>query len=154
LVALAALLVWLGVSAVGGPLVGRLSEVQKNDNASFLPAKAESTEVMNEVAKFSDTESLPFILVMEGKGKVSTEQQAAAQKFVAALPALTLDLPGEPPLSKYLTEVPKVAVPSQDGAALLLIVPMNAVTSAETSVDSSPGTVLTNTVVRLCAGSS
>ena len=29
LVALAALLVWLGVSAVGGPLVGRLSEVQK-----------------------------------------------------------------------------------------------------------------------------
>lgn len=138
LVALAALLVWLGVSAVGGPLVGRLSEVQKNDNASFLPAMAESTEVMNEVAKFSDTESLPFILVMEGSGKVSAEQRAAAQKFVATVPALELDLPGDPALSTYLTETPTVAVPSQDGAALLLIVPMNAVTSAETIEDTTP----------------
>lgn len=138
LVALAALLVWLGVSAVGGPLVGRLSEVQKNDNASFLPAMAESTEVMNEVAKFSDTESLPFILVMEGSGKVSAEQRAAAQEFVATVPALELDLPGDPALSTYLTETPTVAVPSQDGAALLLIVPMNAVTSAETIEDTTP----------------
>ena len=137
LVALAALLVWLAVSGIGGPLVGRLSEVQKNDNASFLPAKAESTEVMNEVAKFSDTESLPFIIVMEGHDKVSPEQQAVAQKFVATLPALPLDLPGEPTLSDYLTETPKVAVPSQDGAALLLIVPMNAVTSTETIGDTS-----------------
>ncbi len=138
LVALGALLVWLAVSGIGGPLVGRLSEVQKNDNASFLPAKAESTEVMNEVAKFSDTESLPFIIVMEGNGKVSTDQQAAAQRFVAALPGLTLDLPGEPTLSDYLTETPKVAIPSQDGSALLLVVPMNAVTSAETIGDTAP----------------
>jgi RND superfamily putative drug exporter len=138
LVALAVLLVWLGVSGVGGPLVGRLSEVQKNDNASFLPAKAESTEVMNEVAKFSDTESLPFIIVMEGNGKVSTDQQAAVQRFVAALPGLTLDLPGEPTLADYLTEPPKVAIPSQDGSALLLVVPMDAVTSAETIGDTAP----------------
>ncbi|SDO82399.1 putative drug exporter of the RND superfamily [Pedococcus dokdonensis] len=138
LVALAALLVWLGLAGVGGPLVGRLSEVQKNDNASFLPAKAESTEVMHEVARFSDTESLPFILVMEGDGKVGPAQQAAAQKFVAALPDRELDLPGDPALSKYLTETPQAAIPSQDGAALLLVVPMNAVTSAETIGDTSP----------------
>ena len=138
LVALGALLVWLAVSGIGGPLVGRLSEVQKNDNASFLPAKAESTEVMNEVAKFSDTESLPFIIVMEGKGKVSTEQQAAAQRFVAALHGLTLDLPGEPKLSDYLTETPKVAIPSKDGQALLLVVPVDAKKSAEPYGDTTP----------------
>jgi RND superfamily putative drug exporter len=138
LVALAVLLVWLGVSGVGGPLVGRLSEVQKNDNASFLPAKAESTEVMNEVAKFSDTESLPFIIVMEGGGKVSPEQQASVQRFVTALPGLALDLPGKPPLSDYLTETPKAAIPSQDGSALLLVVPMNAVTSAKAVGDTAP----------------
>jgi RND superfamily putative drug exporter len=138
LVALTVLLVWLGVSGVGGPLVGRLSEVQKNDNASFLPAKAESTEVMNEVAKFSDTESLPFIIVMEGGGKVSPEQPAAAPRFVTALPGLALDLPGKPPLSDYLTETPKAAIPSQDGSALLLVVPMDAVTSAETIGDTAP----------------
>jgi RND superfamily putative drug exporter len=138
LVALTVLLVWLGVSGVGGPLVGRLSEVQKNDNASFLPAKAESTEVMNEVAKFSDTESLPFIIVMEGGGKVSPEQQASVQRFVTALPGLALDLPGKPPLSDYLTETPKAAIPSQDGSALLLVVPMNAVTSAKAVGDTVP----------------
>jgi RND superfamily putative drug exporter len=138
LVALAVLLVWLGVSGVGGPLVGRLSEVQKNDNASFLPAKAESTEVMNEVAKFSDTESLPFIIVMEGGGKVNPEQQASVQRFVTALPGLALDLPGKPPLSDYLTETPKAAIPSQDGSALLLVVPMNAVTSAKAVGDTVP----------------
>ena len=137
-VALVALLVWLGVSGVGGPLVGRLSEVQKNDNASFLPAEAESTEVMDEVAKFSDTESLPFIIVMEGKGEITPQQRAAAQTFVAGLPGTTLDLPRAPRLSDYLTETPKAAVPSQDGSALLLVVPMNAVTSAETVGDTSP----------------
>ena len=42
---LLALVAWLGLAGVGGPLVGRLSEVQKNDNASFLPRSAESTEV-------------------------------------------------------------------------------------------------------------
>ncbi|MCB1252109.1 MAG: hypothetical protein KDB39_02435, partial [Austwickia sp.] len=42
LVAALVVLLWLAVSAVGGPLVGRLAEVQKNDNASFVPATAES----------------------------------------------------------------------------------------------------------------
>ena len=37
--ALVVVLVWFGIASVGGPLVGRLSEVQKNDNASFLPAR-------------------------------------------------------------------------------------------------------------------
>jgi putative drug exporter of the RND superfamily len=138
LLALVALLVWLAVSAVGGPLVGRLSEVQKNDNASFLPVEAESTEVMNRVAKFSDTESLPFIVVMAADDKVDAGQVAAAQAFVAALPATTLNLPGDPKLSAYLTETPKAVIPSEDGKALLLVVPMNAVTSVETVGDSSP----------------
>lgn len=136
--ALAALLVWLGVSAVGGPLVGRLSEVQKNDNASFLPASAESTEVMKAVAKFSDSESLPFIIVMTGTDKVTPGQQATASRFLASLPDRTLDLPGTPTLGKYLTETPRAVVPSEDGKALLLVVPMNATTSSETIGDTTP----------------
>ena len=44
-VAALAVLAWLAIGGVGGPLVGRLSEVATNDNANFLPPSAESTSV-------------------------------------------------------------------------------------------------------------
>lgn len=139
LFALLVVLVWFGVSGVGGPLVGRLSEVQKNDNASFLPAQAESTEVMNEVARFSESEALPFIVVMEGKGAVTPQQQQAAADFVRQLPGLRLPkLGGDHSLGDYLTETPRVAIPSKDGQALLLVVPVDAKKSAEPYGDTTP----------------
>lgn len=139
LFALLVVLVWFGVSGVGGPLVGRLSEVQKNDNASFLPAQAESTEVMNEVARFSDSEALPFIVVMEGKGAVTPQQQQAAADFVRQLPGLRLPkLGGDHSLGDYLTETPRVAIPSKDGQALLLVVPVDAKKAAEPYGDTTP----------------
>lgn len=139
LFALLVVLVWFGISGVGGPLVGRLSEVQKNDNASFLPAQAESTEVMNEVARFSESEALPFIVVMEGKGAVTPQQQQAAADFVRQLPGLRLPkLGGDHSLGDYLTETPRVAIPSKDGQALLLVVPVDAKKSAEPYGDTTP----------------
>ena len=138
-IALLVVLVWFGVSGVGGPLVGRLSEVQKNDNASFLPAQAESTEVMNEVARFNESEALPFIVVMEGKGAVTPQQQQAAADFVSQLPGLRLPkLGGEHSLGDYLTETPRVAIPSKDGQALLLVVPVDSKKSAEPYGDTTP----------------
>ncbi|WP_285747738.1 efflux RND transporter permease subunit [Lentzea sp. NBRC 105346] len=56
---------WLVVGGIGGPLQGRLSEVQKNDNASFLPANAEATEVSELQKKFAEQQSLPAIVVFE-----------------------------------------------------------------------------------------
>lgn len=139
LFALLVVLVWFGISGVGGPLVGRLSEVQKNDNASFLPAQAESTEVMNEVARFSESEALPFIVVMEGKGAVTPQQQQAVADFVRQLPGLRLPkLGGDHSLGDYLTETPRVAIPSKDGQALLLVVPVDAKKAAEPYGDTTP----------------
>ena len=138
-IALLVVLVWFGVSGVGGPLVGRLSEVQKNDNASFLPAQAESTEVMNEVARFNESEALPFIVVMEGRGAVTPQQQQAAADFVRQLPGLRLPkLGGDHSLGDYLTETPRVAIPSKDGQALLLVVPVDSKKSAEPYGDTTP----------------
>ena len=138
-IALLVVLVWFGVSGVGGPLVGRLSEVQKNDNASFLPAQAESTEVMNEVARFNESAALPFIVVMEGRGAVTPQQQQAAADFVSQLPGLRLPkLGGDHSLGDYLTETPRVAIPSKDGQALLLVVPVDSKKSAEPYGDTTP----------------
>jgi RND superfamily putative drug exporter len=119
-------LLWFGIGGVGGPLVGKLSEVQKNDNASFLPETAESTEVMNAVARFSESRSLPFVVVMDAGKKVTPEQQKAAAAYVSAIPGLELTALGEgKTLGDYLTETPRAVIPSQDGEALLLVVPLD-----------------------------
>lgn len=57
--ALLAVLVWFAVGGIGGPLVGKLTEVASNDNANFLPPSAESTSVSKVVTKMTDTQTLP-----------------------------------------------------------------------------------------------
>jgi len=38
---------WLIIVAVAGPLSGKLTGAEKNDSSSWLPAKAESTKVLD-----------------------------------------------------------------------------------------------------------
>ena len=46
------LVFWLIVLGVLGPLAGKLSGAEKNDNSSWLPGGAESTAVLNLQTKF------------------------------------------------------------------------------------------------------
>src|SRR3954451_21223390 len=61
----------------GGSYQGKLGEGQKNDNSSFLPASAESTEAAAEAAKFSNSQSLPGFLVYTRDGGLTAEDKAA-----------------------------------------------------------------------------
>ena len=58
-------LIWLAGAAVGGPTFGRLEEVSSNDQASFLPASAESTEAGELQQQFSDSDAIPAVIVAE-----------------------------------------------------------------------------------------
>ncbi|WP_200942104.1 MMPL family transporter [Angustibacter sp. Root456] len=124
-------LVWLGISGVGGPLVGRLSEVQENDNANFLPASAESTELAKLSKKFSSASTFPAFVVIERDAGVSDADRAAAQQFARGLPDLTIDVAPAAAgdrtfrLGDYLAPAPTAVVPSEDGKALLLPVLLN-----------------------------
>lgn len=120
---LAALLVllWLVVGGVGGQSLGKLSSLQKNDSASFLPASAESTQVADQVARFSESTSLPLIVVAAAPQQLTAGQIAAVQQFAAGLPAL--DVEGRP-LSDYLLTPQAIAIPSQDGKAAMVILPL------------------------------
>jgi len=137
------LLTWFGLAAVGGPLVGRLSEVQKNDNASFLPKSAESTEVGKLAAKFSSTNALPYFVVIERASGLKPSDGAAVKDFIAGIPSLPFELKGYS-LGPYLAKSGKpggaaaVAVPSQDGKALLVPVLLDSKKAAETIGTSSP----------------
>ena len=102
---------WLAIGAVGGPYQGKLAEVQRNDNASFLPADAESTQVVNAQRAFAQDQRLPAVVIVEKDGRLTPEDlQAVGQRATAAaaLPGVT------PPVSPV--------IPSQDGQAAQFII--------------------------------
>ena len=61
-------LLWLFVGGPLGSFAGRLAEVQENDNASFLPQSAESTEALDVLVGFQDQETLPVTVIFERAG--------------------------------------------------------------------------------------
>jgi putative drug exporter of the RND superfamily len=131
------LLGWFGLAGVGGPMVGRLSEVQKNDNASFLPKSAESTEVSRLAARFSSTNALPYFVVIERATGLRPSDSGAVNGFIAGIASLPFEIKGYS-LGPYLAQAPTTVVPSQDGKALLVPVLLDAKKAAETIGTSSP----------------
>ncbi len=118
---LGVLVAWLAIGGVGGMSIGRLSEVQENDTASFLPRSAESTRAAELSAAFRQTTTLPALVVVDGDGALTPAQLAQVQGFAASVSAL--DVEGEP-LGDLLT-APVVAFPSQDGEAALVTVSLD-----------------------------
>ncbi|MCI1262714.1 MAG: MMPL family transporter [Tetrasphaera jenkinsii] len=137
---LLAVLIWFVIGGVGGPLVGRLAEVQKNDNASFLPESAESTEVANAITKFSSTNEIPYLVVMESAGQAAAaEDQVAATTFVEAVPTLPLPKLGSgKTVGDYLAGPVSPPIPSQDGTALLAIVNLDSAKADDTINGTTP----------------
>ncbi|MEP6980058.1 MAG: MMPL family transporter [Nakamurella sp.] len=125
--------VWLGIAGAGGPAIGSLSTVQSNDQATFLPAGAESVEAADAAAVFRDNDSLPAFVVFAADGVASADQLAGWQAFAAGLAAvpvvLTAPAGGTAPaatVGDYLLAPQVPLVPSADGVAALVVVPLNA----------------------------
>ncbi|MCD7051791.1 MMPL family transporter [Prescottella equi] len=74
-VAIAIVAFFLG--GLGGSFQGKLAEVQKNDNASYLPGSAESTIVANESAKFLKVETIPGAVVFHRDSGLTDADKAA-----------------------------------------------------------------------------
>ena len=116
---------WLLIGSAVGPLSGKLNEVQKNDNASFLPASAESTLVADEVAKFNENQAFPALVVITRPdgGTLTKDDLATATTFAQGIPALPV---ATGTIKDYLDPAPVVPIASQDGKAILISVPLNA----------------------------
>lgn len=130
----AVLVVWLGLGGVGGMAQGRLSQVQTNDAAAFLPSSAESTLASELDADFTDAQTLPALVVLTPAdgGDVTPEQTAA----VASLAAAFVDRPGPGGEGTWADDLDGdlAVIPSEDGKALLVTVPLDA-TAAERLVE-------------------
>ncbi|MDO5701280.1 MAG: MMPL family transporter [Bowdeniella nasicola] len=118
------ILVWLVILAFGGMAQGKLSGVQENDQAAFLPADAESTRAGQAVETFIAGESLPILAVAHApNGEFTDDKRSAVTAALAPLPqAPAVDpLTGETITLGELTDVSSlVSIPAEDGAALLI----------------------------------
>jgi len=115
--------VWLVIGGFGGPLQGKLSEVQKNDNASFLPASAEATEVIELRKRFAEKESLPALVVFERVGGLTPEDFTAIGQRAAALADFA-----------DLSDRVSPPIPSADREAAQIIVPLKPAGSKTTGI--------------------
>src|ERR1700712_3894203 len=132
---IAVVIAWLAIAGVGGPAIGSLSTVQSNDQESFLPAEAESVRAAAIAARFDDSGALPAFVIFETTGAASSPEQLASwQGLTQSLSGEPVD-PGKPELGTIgdyftpgqggqLAAVP--LIPSQDGQAALVLVPLSA----------------------------
>jgi len=107
------LALWLIILGVAGPLAGKLTGVQQNDNAAWLPGNAEAPEVMELSTRFQPDDIAPAVIVYERPAGLTPADRAKAAADVAALrqvPGVTGEVVGP--------------VPSPDGQALQVIVPI------------------------------
>ncbi|WP_369046055.1 MMPL family transporter [Sinomonas sp. P10A9] len=112
--------VWFVLSGVGGPTFGRLSSVSSNDQATFLPAKAESTEVRAWQEKFTASNAIPALVVVENDGALSRTDLAALAPLAASLGSVE----GVAPPAAGAASAVIGPIPSRDGRAAQFVVPI------------------------------
>lgn len=137
-IALLVVVAWFGVSGVFGPLFGKLSTVQENDNSAFLPDSAESTQASKIIEKFNQdlNQSLPTLVLYVGE--VNVEKIALLNQHLAQLGSTKI-AGTDVQISKYLNEGEQIfAFPSQDGKALLVNLPFNSKIATELLPNNKP----------------
>ena len=116
---------WFIIIGIFGPLFGKLTSVQENNNSSFLPKGAEATLAADEIKKFSTQDSFNFPALILFEGTFTPESFAAVQGHVSKVGDLTLaDTTSK--ISDYLAPGQVISVfPAQDGKALLANIPLD-----------------------------
>jgi len=100
----------------GGSYQGKLSEVQKNENSSYLPASAESTKAGIIAAEFNKTQSLPgFLVFQRNSGLTAADRAAITAAFAGASSAPGVD-----------TQATMPPVFAKDGTAASAYLPLTA----------------------------
>ena len=137
-IALLVVIVWFGITGVFGPLFGKLSSVQENNNSSFLPKGAEATKAAAEIAKFSGKDSFNFPTLILFEGKTTPETFAAVNAHLANVGNLALDGTTSK-ISDFLAPGGKITVfPSNDYMAILANIPLDGKSLSKTLSNDKP----------------
>ncbi|MFF9563493.1 MMPL family transporter [Leifsonia sp. NPDC014704] len=115
-------LIWLVLAGIGGPTFGKLSGVSSNDQAAFLPASAESTEVQDWQKRFTDSGSIPAIVVVEADESIPKSELGTTY---ADLGEKLGEVDGVEPAPEGQPTSVAGPIPSEDGLAVEYIVPIS-----------------------------
>lgn len=134
-----AIIAWLAIGGVSGPVFSKISSVQENDNSAFLPESAESTIASDVIVKFQDqsAELLPTLILLEGPVGPSENPELFQRinEYATALPEKILPASGEP-IANYLAPgIPLAVIPAEDGEAVLINFQINSVLAGESIGD-------------------
>ncbi len=124
-IAVLVVIAWFMITGIFGPLFGKLTSVQENNNSSFLPKGAEATLAADEIAKFAGDASFNFPTLVLFEGKVTPEALGAINGHLSTINGLTLEGTSAKIGDYLIKDQPIVAFPSQDGKAILVNVPLN-----------------------------
>ncbi|RII11331.1 Membrane transport protein mmpL8 [Streptomyces sp. YIM 130001] len=102
---------WLIATVALGPLAGKLGDVEESGPNAFLPRGAESAAVNTELEKFRTDELMPAVVVYTGDATAAREFAADERTEFASFAAKGEQV--APP------------VPSDDGKALMTVVPLD-----------------------------
>ena len=109
------LVFWLVIVALAGPLSGKLTGAEKNDAQSWLPPKAESTQVLALRSKVVSPNVYPAVVVYDRPGGLTAADKAKAAADARRFAGVAGVVQGQ------------VAGPfvARDGQAIETIVPVN-----------------------------
>ena len=118
-------LIWFLLTGVFGPLFGKLSSVQENNNSSFLPKGAEATQASELIQTFSGKDSFNFPALVLFEGDATPKSIQAINSHLEAIGELTL-AGTTAKIADYLAPGQRItAFPSEDGKAILANVPLD-----------------------------
>ncbi|MEO3751286.1 MMPL family transporter [Streptomyces sp. B6B3] len=109
LVPWAVIALWVAVLALAGPLAGKLESVQEDETVDYLPASADSTQVVELEERLPGGEATELILVYQRDADLTAADRAAADEQVADI-AERYSLTGD--------GTPE-GIPSADGGTLM-----------------------------------
>ena len=128
---------WIAVAAFGGPTFGTISAVTNNDQASYLPASAESTKVQSLQKSFFGSDSVPATVLFVRDGGLAPSDPAAVGALAQRLRGIT-----------GITTV-QGPIRSKDGAALQLVAAVDAAADDGTVVTAMRSTLRLHQVAGL-----
>jgi RND superfamily putative drug exporter len=136
--AMLVVILWFVITGIFGPLFGKLTSVQENNNSSFLPKGAEATLAADQIKLFSSQDSFNFPALVLFEGSSTPATFATINQRV--LQAGNLSLAGTTAkISDFLAPGANISVfPSQDGEALLANIPLNGNAIAELLPNDEP----------------
>jgi putative drug exporter of the RND superfamily len=109
------ILLWIGLSGVLGPIGGKVTGIEQNDAAAYLPRSAEATAVLGLSARF-EQQTLPAVVVYTraDRGALTPADRAAVQRDAASVGQRLAGRLAGPPAGPEL---------SADGRAAQVVVP-------------------------------